>query len=113
MGTGRITVTPTGIEVTDENGRVRMRMGALGDDMPTRARLYVHGVPGVTVEVTSTENWSEVNELRKIYGQGRTIYMWVDSQGDGTQWRMAMAWSWKYAEPPKEIALAHYLLEGE
>lgn len=114
MGTkGRIKVTPTGIEVTDVDGHVRVRMGAIGDEPVARARLYVHGVPGIYVNVTSTENWEEVRKLRNAWGLGRTIYMWVDSQGNGTQWRMAMEHSWKYATPPKEIALANYLLEGE
>lgn len=78
-----------------------------------RARLYVHGVPSATVEVTSSQNWYAVEHLRSLHGAGRTIYMWVNSAGIGTQWRMAMGYIWKYAEPPKEIALAHYLLEGE
>lgn len=77
-----------------------------------RARLYVHGVPGIYVDVTTTENWDEVQKLRAAWGLHQPIYMWADSPAKGTQWRLAMDWSWQYAEPPADIALANYLLEG-
>lgn len=113
MGTGRITVTPTGIEVTDADGCIRMRMGAIGDEPVARARLYVHGKPGLHVECTSDTAWQEAVTLRKAYGFGYVIYRWCDSKNPQTEWATVGKYSWRYATPPKEIALANYLLEGE
>lgn len=81
--------------------------------MSRRARLYVHGKPGIRVETSDQNNWDEALILRKAYGPGFAIYLWKETRDPSTEWRCMGEYGWRYANPPKEIALANYLLEGE
>lgn len=102
------------LEITDPvTGEVRVRMGVLGDEPLRRARLYVHGKPEIRVETTDQNNWDKAMELRKAYGPGFMIYLWQETRDPTTEWRCMGEYGWRYATPPKEIALANYLLEGE
>lgn len=114
MGTGRVTITPSSITMEDGKGQARVKMG-LWDDPPMarRARLYVHGKPEIRVETTDQNNWGEALTLRKAYGPGFAIYLWQETRDPTTEWRCMGEYGWRYATPPKEIALAQYLLEGQ
>lgn len=110
---GMRVLTNGSIELTDDKGVVRMRMGVFDEEpIMARARLYVHGQPRVCEEVTSQNNWEQALALRNAWGPGHVIYLWQDTKDPQTEWRCMGEYGWKYAVPPKEIALANYLMEG-
>jgi hypothetical protein len=108
-------ITPSGITITDPlTGQVRVKMGVLGDMPVARGRLYVLGQPQIAVELANADYaWGTVRLLRQTWGAGAFIYMWQEGQSLDCRWRLAMENGWRYSNPPAEIALANYLLEGE
>lgn len=100
----RITIKRDGKPVVD--------FGVLEDDVAYPSRLFVYGVTNKYWDVTTSDNWSTVLQLRAEYPSAHFIYMWTNSEGNGTQWRATAPTmgGWQYAVPPKNIELYNLLL---